>query len=74
MDRDIAPPPVTQEHWNMYFDDSFTLNGAKGGIVPIFPKGDQILYVIHLHFLTTNNVVEYEALINDLRITTELRV
>jgi hypothetical protein len=23
------PPPVTQEHWSMYFDGSFTLNGAE---------------------------------------------
>jgi hypothetical protein len=34
------PPPDTQEHWSMYFDGSFTLNGAEGGIVLISPKGD----------------------------------
>jgi ribonuclease HI len=45
----------------MYFDDSFTLNGAGGGVVLVSPKGDQILYVTRLHFRATNNVVEYEA-------------
>jgi ribonuclease HI len=30
--------------------------------------------VIRLHFCATNNVAEYEALINGLRITAELRV
>jgi hypothetical protein len=24
------PALMTQEHWSMYFDDSFTLNGAGG--------------------------------------------
>jgi ribonuclease HI len=57
----------------MYFDGSFTLNGV-GGIVLIFPKGDRLLYVIQLHFCVTNNVVEYEALINCLLIVVELRV
>jgi ribonuclease HI len=45
-----------------------------GGVVLIYPKGDQLLYVIGLHFHATNNVVEYEALVNDLHITVELRV
>jgi ribonuclease HI len=58
----------------MYFDDSFTLNGVRGGVVLISPKGDQFLYIILLHFHVTNNVVEYEALINSLRITIELGV
>jgi hypothetical protein len=39
-------PPVTQEHWSMYFDGSFTLNGAKGDIVLISPKEDWLFYVI----------------------------
>jgi ribonuclease HI len=58
----------------MYFDDSFTLNGAWRGIILISPKGDRLLYVIWLHCCATNNVVEYEALVNGLRITVELRV
>jgi ribonuclease HI len=58
----------------MYFDGSFTLNCAVGGVVLISPKGDRLLYVIQLHFRTTNNVVEYESLVNGLHITTELGV
>jgi hypothetical protein len=38
--------PVTQEHWSMYFDGSFTHNGARGGIILISRKGDRLLYVI----------------------------
>jgi ribonuclease HI len=58
----------------MYFDSSFTLNGAEVGVDLISPKGDQLLYVIWLHFHVTNNVAEYEALVNDVRITAKLRV
>jgi ribonuclease HI len=48
--------------------------GLGGGIVLISPKGARLLYVIRLHFCATNNVVKYEALINGLRITSELGV
>jgi ribonuclease HI len=58
----------------MYFQCSFTINGAGGGVVLISPKGDQLHYIIQLHFRATNNVVEYEALVNGLRITTELEI
>jgi ribonuclease HI len=68
------PPPVTQEHWSMYFDGSFTLNGVGRGVVLISPKGDRLLYVIRLHIHATNNVALYEALVNGLRIATELRI
>jgi ribonuclease HI len=58
----------------MYFDGSFTLNGAGGGVVLMSPTGDRLLYVIQLHFCTTNSVAEYEALVIDLHITAELGV
>jgi ribonuclease HI len=58
----------------MYFDGSFTLNGAEGGIVLISPKGDWLLYIIQLHFCATNNLAEYEALVNSLHITAKLGV
>jgi ribonuclease HI len=42
--------------------------------VVISPKGDQLPYMIRLHFHMTNIVAEYEALVNVLCIATELRV
>jgi hypothetical protein len=63
------PAPVTREYCSMYFDNSFTLNGARGGVALNSSKGDRLLYVIQLHFHSTNNVAEYEALVNDLHIT-----
>jgi ribonuclease HI len=45
----------------MYFDGSMTKMGARG-------------YMICLQFVASNNVAEYEALVNGLRITIELGV
>jgi ribonuclease HI len=58
----------------MYFDGSFILNGAGGGVVLISPRGDRLLFVIPLLFISPNNMVEYEALINGLCFATELGV
>jgi ribonuclease HI len=58
----------------MYFVGSLTLNDVEGAVVQISPKGDRLLYVIRLHFRATNNVVDYEALVNGLHIATELRL
>jgi ribonuclease HI len=37
----------------------------------ISPNGDRLFYVIQLYLCATNNVVEYKALVNGLRITAE---
>ena len=58
----------------MYFDGSLTFNSARGGVVLISPKGDRFLYVIRLHIRATNNVAEYEALVNVLCIAAKLEV
>jgi ribonuclease HI len=69
------PPTLdTQEYWRMYFNGSFTLSRGWGGVVLISPKRDRLLYVIQLYFHTTNNIAEYEALVNGTCITVELGV
>jgi ribonuclease HI len=40
----------------------------------ISPLGEYVRYVLRLHFPASNNVAEYEALVNGLRITVELGV
>ena len=42
------------------------------GVVLISPEGSRLRYAIHLHFLASNYAMEYEALINGLRIGIEL--
>jgi ribonuclease HI len=58
----------------MYFDGSLMKIGAGAGLLFISPLGEHVCYVIRLHFLASNNVAEYEALVNGLRIAVELGV
>jgi ribonuclease HI len=48
--------------------------GACVGLVFISPLGVRMEYMVRLHFPASNNTAEYEALINDLRITVELGI
>ena len=58
----------------MYFDGSLMKKGTDVGLVFISPLGVCMRYMVHLHFPSSNNVAEYEALINGLRITIELGI
>ena len=63
---------VSHEYWTMYFDGSVMAPGSGAGVVLISPDGSRLRYAICLHFLASNNAMEYEALINGLRIAIEL--
>jgi ribonuclease HI len=58
----------------MYFDGSLMKTGARAGLLFVSPLGKHLRYVIRLHFPASNNVAEYEALVNGLRIAIELGV
>ena len=50
----------------MYFDRSLRKKGAGVGLVFVSPLGVRMRYMVWLHFPSSNNVAEYEALINSL--------
>ena len=56
----------------MYFNGSVMAPGLGAGVVLISSDGSRLRYTIHLHFLASNNTMEYEALINGLQIAVEL--
>ena len=58
----------------MYFDGSLMKTGAGAGLLFVSPLGVHMRYVIRLHFAASNNVAEYEALVNGLQIAIELGV
>ena len=58
----------------MFFDGSLMKTGAGAGLLFISPLRKHIRYVLRLHFPASNNVAEYEALVNRLRIAIELGV
>jgi ribonuclease HI len=65
---------VDEEYWTLYFNGSLMKQGAGLGLVFVSPLGVRIRYVIRVHFPASNNVAEYEALINGLRIAIELGI
>ena len=63
-----APPAPGSDHWRMHFDGSKMKNGLGAGIVLTSPKGDQLHYVLQIHFAASNNVAEYEALVHGIKL------
>ena len=73
---EVQTPPtvVDQKYWTMYFDGSLMKKGASVGLVFVSPLEVRMRYIVRLHFPSSNNVAEYEALINVLRIAIELGI
>ena len=57
---------IDQEYWMMYFDGSLMKKGAGAGLVFVLPLGARMRYMVRIHFPSSNNVAEYEALVNGL--------
>jgi ribonuclease HI len=74
VDTQLPTAPIQAELWTMYFDGSLMKTGAGVGLLFISPLGKHVRYVMRLHFPASNNVAEYEALVNGLRIAVELGV
>jgi ribonuclease HI len=74
VDTQLPTAPIQPELWTMYFDGSLMKTGADAGLLFISPLRKHLRYVLRLHFPASNNVAEYEALVNGLRITIELGV
>ena len=70
----MPPAVVDQEYWMMYFDGSLMKKGARAGLVFVSPLGVRMRYMVRLHFPSSNNVTEYEAVVNGLCITIELGI
>jgi hypothetical protein len=73
-DTQLPTAPIQPELWIMYFDGSLMKTGAGAGLLFISPLGEHVRYVLRLHFPASNNVAEYEALVNGLRIAVKLGV
>ena len=68
------PTQVHSEHWTMFFAGSKMLTGSGGGVVLVSPRGDRLSYVLQIHFDSSNNEAEYEALLYGLRMAISLGV
>jgi ribonuclease HI len=74
VDTQLPTAPIQPELWTMFFDGSLMKTGAGAGLLLISPLGKHLRYVLRLHFPASNNVTEYEALVNGLHIAIELGV
>jgi hypothetical protein len=74
VDTQLPTAPIQAKLWTMYFDGSLMKTGAGAGLLFISPLGKHVRYVLRLHFPASNNMAEYEALVNGLRIAVELGV
>jgi ribonuclease HI len=72
VDTQLPTIPIQPELWTMFFDGSLMKTGAGVGLLFISPLGKHLRYVLRLHFPASNNVAEYEALVNGLCIAIEL--
>jgi ribonuclease HI len=74
VDTQLPTDPIQRELWTMFFNGLLMKTGAGAGLLFISPLGKHLRYVLCLHFPASNNVTEYEALVNGLRIAFELGV
>jgi ribonuclease HI len=58
---EVKDPVFTKPHWTLFFDGSLRKQGARAGVPLLTPDGEQFMYMVHLNFKTTNNMVEYKA-------------
>ena len=70
---DNTPVPEP-EYWIMHFDGSKQLQGSGAGVVLKSLTGEELSYVLQIHFAATNNVAEYEALLHGLRMANEIGI
>jgi hypothetical protein len=74
VDTQLPTASIQPKLWTIYFDGSLMKTGAGAGLLFISPLEKHLRYVLRLHFSVSNNVAEYEALVNGLRIAIELGV
>jgi ribonuclease HI len=70
-DSQLPPPQILVECRTLYFDGSVMKIGAGAGLLFISPFEEHMRYAVRLHFPTSNNMAEYEALLCGLRIAIE---
>nr|GFC10059.1 reverse transcriptase domain-containing protein [Tanacetum cinerariifolium] len=76
---DENPPaaPVVetqQEPWKLFTDESSCVDGSGDGLTLTSPEETEFTYALRFRFAASNNEAEYEALITDLRIASQMGV
>ncbi|KAI5323515.1 hypothetical protein L3X38_032587 [Prunus dulcis] len=65
---------LNQPLWTLYVDGSSNAQGCEAGLVLISSNKAVLEYALRFKFHTSNNVVEYEALLTGLQLAKEIGV
>ncbi|GJT53757.1 reverse transcriptase domain-containing protein [Tanacetum coccineum] len=68
-DEDVLPDP-----WTLFTNGSSCADGSGAGLILTNPEGMEFTYALRFRFDVTNNEVEYEALIDGLKIAEQMGV
>nr|GFC21463.1 hypothetical protein [Tanacetum cinerariifolium] len=60
--------------WKLYTDRASNEHRSRAGLILIDPKGAEYSYALRLNIANSNNDVEYEALLEGLRIAAKTKV
>jgi ribonuclease HI len=66
--------PDKNQIWSLYFDGSKSKEGAGASCIIIDPTGNKTLLACRLEFECTNNIAEYEALLQGLRKALDMHI
>jgi ribonuclease HI len=66
--------PDGNQIWSLYFDGSKSKEGAGAGCIIIDLTGNKTLLACRLEFECTNNIAEYEALLQGLRKALDMHI
>nr|GEX79330.1 hypothetical protein [Tanacetum cinerariifolium] len=73
--RNAVPLEIDDtESWTLFTDRASSPKGSWAGLVLIGPSGIEYTYAFRLTFLSTNNGVECEALLAELRIARQIDI
>jgi hypothetical protein len=66
-------PPISPI-WKMFFDGASSREGVVAGVFFVSPAQETMSLSYRLEFESTNNVAEYEALVQGLRVAKEMGI
>jgi hypothetical protein len=70
----LPPTQIQAECGTMYFDGSLMKTSVGVSLIFVSSLGVRRRYMIRLHFAASNNIAEYEGLVNGLHIAIELGI
>nr|GEX29007.1 reverse transcriptase domain-containing protein [Tanacetum cinerariifolium] len=72
--QEVSVAETQEEPWTLFTYSSSCVDGSGAGLILTNPNGVEFTYALRFQFAASNNEAEYEALISDLQIATQMGV